>query len=334
MATDWASTLSEAQFCLRQIIESISRFEDVVVLLNDKDEAFLMNNFSNPWRIHPIICATNDTWTRDFGPLFIEQHHQFTGLDFKFNGWGLKFAADSDNLITSRLFDQHIFTVDTIYENHLNFVLEGGSIESDGKGTILTTSECLMSPNRNGGSNKFEIEKEIKDSFGAQKVLWLDHGYLASDDTDGHIDTLARFCNSETIAYIKCIDPADEHFDTLQKMENQLRRFSTTEGKPYNLIALPMADPVFEGNQRLPATYANFLIINGAVLVPFYNSPKDQLAKETLASVFPGREVIGIDCRPLIKQNGSLHCVTMQLPKGVLNKNRTNHAKNRPHTTK
>lgn len=316
--TDWAPMLDETRNCFRDIIETIARFEKVIVLLDNKDDGFPIDDFSNKECIHPVVCPTNDTWARDFGPLFINEDSQYTGLDFKFNGWGLKFPADRDNLITSRLFGQGIFKHEVQRENKLNFVLEGGSIESDGKGTILTTTECLMSPNRNGAFSRQEVENELKSLLGANRVLWINHGFLSGDDTDSHVDTLARFCDPETIVYVKCNNPEDEHFEALKKMEEQLQHFKTGEGKPYKLIPLPMADPVFDDNHRLPATYANFLIINGAVLVPSYNSPKDIEVKKILESVFPGRQVIGIDCRALIKQHGSLHCVTMQLPKGTL----------------
>jgi agmatine/peptidylarginine deiminase len=191
--------------------------------------------------------------------------------------------------------------------------LEGGSIESDGKGTLLTTSECLLSANRNNTS-KIDIEQELKTQFGLKQILWLNHGYLAGDDTDSHVDTLARFCNENTIAYVKCLDSDDEHFDALRKMENELKNFRDLNGNPYNLIPLPMADVIIENQERLPATYANFLIINGAVLLPTYQSHKDKIAKEQLQKAFPERRIIGIDCTALIKQHGSLHCVTMQYP--------------------
>jgi len=204
------------------------------------------------------------------------------------------------------------------YKDHNNFILEGGSIESDGKGTILTTSECLLSERRNTQFSKTQIEDYLKPTLGAHRILWLNHGYLSGDDTDSHIDTLARFCNENTIAYVKCTDPEDEHFEVLSKMELELKTFTTNEGAPYNLLALPMADPIFFENERLPATYANFLIINGAVLLPYYGSKKDQEAQQILQSAFPDREVIGINCTSLTKQHGSLHCVTMQYPEGVL----------------
>lgn len=317
--TDWSDMLDEVKDCFSQIIEAISRFQDVLLLVNDEQELNeIAAKFNN--RVHLIIASTNDTWARDFGPIFIFEDKKPVLLDFKFNGWGLKFGAHKDNLISSNLFKQTVFTRETIYANRLNFVLEGGSIESDGLGTLLTTTECLLSPNRNGEWNRHQIESYLKEILGLKRVLWINNGFLTGDDTDSHIDTLVRFCDAETIAYVKCIDEMDEHFDALKRMETELKQLVTSAGKPYKLVPLPMAEPVYFNDDRLPATYANFLIINDAVLVPKYNSVLDTKALTQLATVFPNREIIGIDCSALIKQHGSLHCVTMQLPQGVLNK--------------
>ena len=198
-------------------------------------------------------------------------------------------------------------------------MLEGGSIESDGCGTLLVTSECLLSENRNSTLSKEQIESRLKHDFCVERVLWLDHGYLSGDDTDSHIDTLARLCPNDTITYVRCTDKDDEHFEELNKMEEQLKQFKTSDGNPYRLLALPMADEIVFDGERLPATYANFLIINKAVLYPTYNQPdNDEKAKEVLQQAFPEYEIVSIDCTPLIKQHGSLHCCTMQFPKGVL----------------
>jgi agmatine/peptidylarginine deiminase len=201
-------------------------------------------------------------------------------------------------------------------------VLEGGSLESDGKGTILTTSECLLSKNRNEHLSKVQIEQHLKENFGAERILWLNHGYLAGDDTDSHIDTLARFCDDKTIVYVGCEDQEDEHFEALRQMKKELQQFRDFEGNPYKLIEVPLPDACFDtdGN-RLPATYANFTIINGAVLVPVYGVSQDKTAMEILQGCFPDRKVIGVNCRILIEQHGSLHCVTMQYHEQVkLNK--------------
>lgn len=227
----------------------------------------------------------------------------------------MKFASNLDNQINSRLHKAGVMEGE--YVDYLDFVLEGGSIESDGAGTLLTTSHCLLAPNRNARhTTKESLEQKFCECFGTRQVLWLDHGYLAGDDTDSHVDTLARLCPDDTIAYVQCTDKTDEHYTELHLMEEQLKTFRTLDGRPYRLVPLPMTDAVVEDGERLPATYANFLIMNGAVLYPTYNqSGKDTLAGKQLQSIFPDREVVGIDCRALIRQHGSLHCVTMQYPK-------------------
>lgn len=264
-----------------------------------------------------LQCATNDTWARDHGAITMIDTGTPSLLDFAFNGWGLKYASELDNQITRQAVETG--ALNGQYVNRLDFILEGGSIESDGMGTLLTTSECLLSSNRNERLNQVEIEDYLKSVFHLQQVLWLDHGYLAGDDTDSHIDTLARFCSTDTIAYVKCEDKEDEHYGALHAMEEQLKTFRTLAGAPYRLLALPMADKIEEDGERLPATYANFLILNDAILYPTYNQPQnDKKAGEVLQQAFPGRQIVGIDCRALIKQHGSLHCVTMQYPTGVI----------------
>ena len=264
-----------------------------------------------------LECATNDTWARDHGAITMIDTGTPSLLDFTFNGWGLKFASELDNQITKQAVEAGALKGQ--YIDRLDFVLEGGSIESDGMGTLLTTSECLLSPQRNGRLNQVEIEEYLKSTFHLQKVLWLDHGYLAGDDTDSHIDTLVRFCSTDTIAYVKCDDKEDEHYEALLAMEEQLKTFCTLAGEPYRLLALPMADKIEEDGERLPATYANFLIMNEVILYPTYHQPaNDQKAREVLQQAFPDYQIIGIDCRALIKQHGSLHCVTMQYPLGVI----------------
>src|SRR5690606_23324547 len=219
-----------------------------------------------------------DTWARDHGPITLFRDGSPVVADFGFNGWGLKFAADRDNLINGQLFSKGIFHPSATYQNRLNFILEGGSLESDGEGTLLTTSACLLAPNRNQSMTQQEIEEALKEMLGIARVLWLNHGYLAGDDTDSHVDTLARFCDPRTIAYVKCDDVSDEHYEALSAMEQELRDFVTVTGEPYRLVPLPMADAVYSEGERLPATYANFLILNNAVLIPFYGTGKDEMA--------------------------------------------------------
>ena len=316
--TDWAYILDEVEHCFIEIAKEIAKRELLLIVTPNPEEVNQkIANIVNMENVRFFECDTNDTWARDHGAITMIQEEKPLLLDFTFNGWGLKFASNFDNLITRNLVNAK--AIHGEYANCLSFVLEGGSIESDGKGTLLTTSECLLSPNRNGQMNKADIELYLRSIFHVQQVLWLDHGYLAGDDTDSHIDTLARLCPNDTIAYVECNNKDDEHYDALLAMKNQLAEFRTLDGRPYRLLALPMADKIIFDDERLPATYANFLIINGAVLYPTYQQPEnDKKAAEVLKQAFPDYEIVGIDCFALIKQHGSLHCVTMQFPNGVI----------------
>jgi len=311
--------LDEVLDCFSNIVREASKFGNLIIVAPDIQEAKKNLEIRIKHLSENITIAqakSNDTWARDFGPITLlsdEVPSPFL-LDYKFNGWGLKFASDKDNLITRELYGSGVLHGNLI--NKLSFVLEGGSIESDGNGTILTTSNCLLSPNRNGGLSKKEIEHQLLTDFNADRILWLDYGYLAGDDTDSHIDTLARFAPNDTILYVKSYIPEDEHNDALSAMERQLREFRTLDGKPYKLIGLPLPEPISDENgKRFPATYANFLIFNNAVLMPTYSQKEnDMLAEKILREAFPGHQIIPIDCRALIRQHGSLHCMTMQLP--------------------
>ncbi|MBR4712734.1 MAG: agmatine deiminase family protein [Paludibacteraceae bacterium] len=316
--TDWAYMLDEAVACFVEIAREISKRERLLIVCRDEQSVRKdLGEAMNPNILFREL-PTNDTWARDHGPITVFVDGSPYLYDFQFNGWGLKFPANYDNQITKSLFLSRVFSGKVGYMSLLYYVLEGGSIESDGAGTLMTTSQCLLSPNRNDHLTQPQVEEFLKNSFGVERVLWINHGYLAGDDTDSHVDTLARFCDVDTIAYVQCDDKTDEHYAALKLMERELKSFKTLEGNPYRLIPLPMADARYEGEQRLPATYANFLIVNGAVLVPTYRSPKDELALSALREAFPDREVVGVDCSALIHQHGSLHCVTMQLPYYVL----------------
>ena len=317
--TDWAPMLDEVERCFMDIAREVARRERLLIVHPRPEEIKeKLTQAGVPMdNIRFQACDTNDTWARDHGAITMLDTDGPSLLDFTFNGWGLKFAADKDNRITRRLVEAGCLK--GTYVNRLGFVLEGGSIESDGMGTLLTTSQCLLSPNRNGQMNRVEIEEYLRRTFHLQRVLWLDHGYLKGDDTDSHVDTLARFCDPETIAYVQCCDPDDEHHAELSLMEEELKALRTADGKPYRLLPLPMPAPIVHEGERLPATYANFLILNDAVLYPTYAQPEtDAQAADVLREAFPGRDIVGIDCRPLIKQHGSLHCVTMQYPAEVM----------------
>ena len=313
--TDWhnadnPSELEESLSPFIRIAQAIAYGEAVYIICKDKEK--ISNMFCSTRNMTFIEIPTNDTWIRDYGYISLREDDEVKLLDFTFDGWGGKFEAALDNAVNKTLYTKGYLGITPLEQ--VNFVLEGGSIESDGKGTILTTSECLCNPNRNSGLSKKEIEEKLHTHLGAQRVLWLDHGYLAGDDTDSHIDTLARFVNQTTIMYIKCDDTEDEHYPALLKMEAQLQGFTTTEGKPYTLIPLPMCEAKYnDTGERLPATYANFLITNDALIYPTYNDKNDARVGELFKEVFPDKEIIPINCLKLIEQGGSLHCSTMQV---------------------
>ena len=292
--TDWAPMLEEITKTYNEMASAISSREELLI----------------------VGEPNNDTWARDHGFItLVDDEGHARLLDYCFNGWGEKFEADLDNTINRRIYDEG--KVKGEYVDCLDFVLEGGSIESDGEGTIFTTSCCLLAPHRNQPMTKAEIEARLKHDLCAERVLWIDYGHLTGDDTDGHIDTLVRIAPNYTLLYIGCDDETDEQYDDLKKMEQQLKTFRTLKGEPYKLVKLPSPRAIYdEDGERLPATYANFLIMNGAVLVPIYNQPDlDAEAMRLIGEVFPDREIVGIDCRSVIKQHGSLHCCTMQYPR-------------------
>lgn len=315
--TDWADNLDETLQCYCSIAREISRRERLVIVTRCADYVTRALPEYESLGITIVEAELNDTWARDHSFITVIDNGAPVLLDFQFNGWGLKFASDRDNQINRSLYAKLLANGGSRYENRLSTVLEGGSIESDGRGTLLTTSECLLSPNRNGAWDRERIEAELKSAFGAERVLWLHNGYLAGDDTDSHIDTLARFAPSGTIMYVRCTDEADEHYAALSLMERELQALTDADGRPYRLVPLPMCSPVSDNGERLPATYANFLYVNGAVLVPTYGLPEDEAALDVFRRTFPDRDIVGINCRALIRQHGSLHCVTMQYPEEV-----------------
>lgn len=319
--TDWHDILEQAQDQYKRLARAITG-EGINVLLLCKDiaEASLIMADCNQNLIRYVKMDYNDTWTRDYGMISVVRNGRLRALDFGFNAWGLKFAADKDNLVNLRLEQSGLLT-DGTYRNERDFVLEGGSIEADGNGTILTTTRCLTSSNRNGGKNKREIAGILQNRLGADHVLWLDHGALEGDDTDSHIDTLARLAPCDTIVFTGTRNFDEPLFEPLLAMRAQLTMLRTAEGNPYNLVELPLPNAVTDpdGN-RLPATYANYLVANGVIFMPTYaQRDKDELAMRTIRIAYPEHRVIGVDCRTLLRQHGSLHCATMQIPKGILN---------------
>jgi agmatine deiminase len=320
--SDWRDNLGNAEGVYRDLVARIAQYETVLLLYRNDEHFRRINTILrganvDSSRIRWQAVVTNDTWARDFGPITVSDSGRPVLLDFTFNGWGGKYAAGEDNRATVRLHANGCFGTTPIRK--IDFVLEGGSIDSDGQGSLLTTRQCLLTPTRNPDFTEQDIEALFKAYLGVDRVLWLDHGELRGDDTDSHIDMLARFCSPGIIAYSSCDDPEDEHYTPLQAMQAELQQLRQRNGARYQLIALPIPAAKYAGDgRRLPASYANFLIINGAVLLPVYDDPADAIAITRLQECFPDREVIAINCLPLIRQSGSLHCVTMQLPEGVI----------------
>ncbi len=316
--SDWIDYWNDVVPCYINIIKVISSYQKLWIVCDDEAElrSYLADiDLSN---ITIIEIPINDTWARDHAAITVQQGNDFLIYDFMFNGWGLKFAADKDNLITKQLWQKGMYHAKSFVTPDL--VLEGGSIESDGIGTVLTTTNCMLSPNRNPHFSQQQIEEKLINLFGLKRVLWLEHGHLLGDDTDAHIDTVARFCDENTIAYVQCTDTNEVHYQDLLKMEDELKVIKTLDNQPYKLIPLPMVEAIYapDDNRRLPATYANFLILNDVVLMPTYQVAQDDVAIEQLQKAFPNKKVVGIDCKALILQHGSLHCISMQYPKGSL----------------
>ena len=301
--TDWAPMLADITAVYEKMAHEISKREALIIVAPKTLTPDL-----SPLTPHLLPFTSNDTWARDHGFITVEESDGTKVLlDFQFNGWGQKFAAELDNQINRHLYEQEL--VEGRYESHLDFVLEGGSIESDGRGTVFTTRCCLMAPHRNQPLTQQQIDDRLKQYLGAERVVWLEHGSLIGDDTDGHIDTLVRICPDDTILYTG----GDEDHPDLDAMERELQTLRTLDGQPYRLLKLPLPRPIYDDGDRLPATYANYLVVNGAVLVPTYNQPDlDAEAMRVVGQAYPDREIVGIDCRPVIRQHGSLHCCTMQ----------------------
>lgn len=316
---DFSNNLESVEQSYSVIADTITQYQRLIIVCRDDiHQQHIKTLITRHDDIDFIHATVNDIWVRDTVFLSVEKDGGITHLNFLFNGWGEKYQHQNDNDLNHKLLNAKPFKGKA--HKDIDFILEGGSVESDGIETILTTKQCLLNPNRNKGLTQQEIEQQLLVNLGAKRVLWLDQENLSGDDTDAHIDTLARFCSANTIAYTSCKDPDDLHYTSLKYMERQLQEFRNPVGEPYHLVALPLPKPIFdEEDQQLPANYANFLIINHAVLVPTYSDPMDDIALKRLGECFPQHEIIAIPCRPLVHQYGSLHCMTMQFPAGPEN---------------
>lgn len=319
---DFAPWLDAVESTYAAIAIAIARRQRLLLACGGEEEehrirALLLRTDSDTGTWSGNLAVTfipyDDVWVRDTAPLSVATGSRIELLDFRFNAWGNKYDCRNDANFAARLHATGLLGDAPLHA--IDMVLEGGSIESDGRGTLLTTRRCLLNPNRNPTLDRDRIEAALHRHLGAERILWLEHGHAEGDDTDAHIDTLARFCAPDTIAYTSCASSDDPLWREFAAMADELAQFRQTDGTPYHLVPLPMPEPVYAADgRRLPATYANFLIINGAVLVPVYGDPADAIALERLSACFPGRELLAIDCRPLIQQFGSLHCMSMQFP--------------------
>ena len=308
------TNLPDVESAYRFIAETISHYQRLfIVCRDDAHESHIRDLLTSNPNIHFIHAKVNDIWVRDTAFLTVEENGKPVLLNLRFNGWGNKYPHADDNALNHRLLATPYFR--DLQSCDIDFILEGGSIESDGRDTIMTTRQCLLNPNRNKELSQFEIERQLGLNFGATRVIWIDQPNLPGDDTDAHIDTLARFCSVDTIAYTASSDTSNPQHASLQNMETQLQSLRTRSNKPYRLVPLPLPKAIFdEEGRQLPANYSNFLIINQAVMVPVYDDPMDNVALERLAGCFPDRRIIPTPCRPLVHQYGSLHCMTMQFP--------------------
>lgn len=316
-STDWQPWLDAIQQDYVELAAAISREVPPLILCQDESHRdLILQQLGNRCNHAPqlVIAPYNDTWCRDYGPITVGAGGKVKLLDFCFNGWGDKYDANLDNQINRALASRWNAELVT-----LDFELEGGSIETDGQGTLLTTTHCLLDSNRNNDFSDACIEAYVLEKLGLQRCLWLRRGALFGDDTDSHIDNLARFTSTDTIVYAICREPDDPHTEHLQAMEAELQAFRQPNGEPYKLHGIPIPAPQFDENgKRLPGSYINFLIVNGSVIVPVFGCPQDQVALATLQQCFPGKHVLPVPGGNLIKQYGGPHCATMQLPKGTV----------------
>ncbi len=295
--SDWNYCLEEIRQTYVTLVSKTSFFQHSLIICDDIKEA--KSYFKNINNIDFIELKTDDTWIRDFGVIQVFDDENLINLDFTFNGWGNKYEALHDNSLNQKLFKNSLKKID--------FILEGGSIDTNGDGVLLTTSKCLLNKNRNTNLTKDEIETKLKTYLGIKKILWLDGGFLAGDDTDFHIDMVARFMDKKTIGYLSCKDRSDIHYQEFKKIENQLQNFE------FDLLPIPMSDAIYYKNKRLASSYVNFTFINDAILLPIYNTKQDKEVIKLFEDFYPNRQIIPIDSTILIRENGSIHCATKNI---------------------
>ncbi len=308
--SDWLTTINAIYEIYITLATQLALTQKVIIIAYNQAHADeikkeLQRAKANIQHIDFICIPTNDTWVRDYGPISCMTDNQINLLNFNFNGYGNKYSHELDNRVNASLSNKNIFNNVT----DIDLVLEGGSIETDGKGTLLTTTTCLLSHARNKLS-KQEMEIKLKEYFGVDQIIWLDNCHLTGDDTDGHIDNFVRFINPKTILYLSSDNKDDPHFDSLQALKKEL---TMQLGTKYNLIPIPLPDPILQNNQPCPASYLNFLITNHSILVPTFNDRQDNDILGTIAEHCVTKTIIPIDSQMLVFEGGAVHCSTMQI---------------------
>ncbi len=319
--SDWPGKFFPIPYVYGEIVRHLSRVERVHILVADADMlqqacTILAMSGANRDAVHYFEIATDRSWTRDFCPLFVvNSNHDRLMLNWRFNGWAKYPNFQNDNAVTEKLAEPLGIPMQTPMHQGSPIVLEGGSIDVNGAGSLLTTEECLLSnvQARNPGLSKADLEQIFADYLGVSHTLWLRNG-IAGDDTHGHVDDLARFTDANTIVIASEADQSDANFEPLRENFALLQEMRDANGQPYRIRTLPMPEPVVFDGQRLPASYANFYVANGLVLVPTFNDRNDRIALNTIAELFPTRKVVGIAATDLVLGLGTLHCMTQQQP--------------------
>lgn len=314
----WPSKFEKIPPVFAQVVKHLIPGEEVHINVADREmrkeaRETLLRYDALSDRVHLHLIPTNDAWCRDHGPIFLiregNERRELAAVNWRFNSWGEKYPPyDLDDLVPRRIAETlgiHCFEPDV--------VMEGGSLDINGLGTLLTTESCLLNPNRNPRLGKNEIEQYLMDYLGITNVLWLSTG-ISGDDTDGHIDDLARFVDPKTVVTVVENDPEDEDYRPLMENLRRLERMADQDGNPLTIVKLPTPPPIYHEGTRLPCSYANFYIGNEVILLPTYNCTADEVARETLQNLFPSRPVIGLDCTDLAWGLGALHCITQQQP--------------------
>jgi agmatine deiminase len=324
--TDWPGKFAPIPWVYGDIVQRLSRVERVRILVQGAQaekaaRRVVRETGANLDAVDFFRIPTNRSWIRDYGPIFVQNaggrstKDAISITDWHFNAWAKYSNWQKDDAVPARLARKLNFrAIEPAYRGR-RIVLEGGSIDVNGCGTMLTTEECLLSPvqSRNPGLSREDLEKMFLDYLGVSRVLWLRNG-ITGDDTHGHVDDLARFINPTTVAVAVESNKSDVNYEPLRENLALLRAMKDQDGRPLRVVTLPMPQPIFFDGQRLPASYANFYIANRLVLVPTFNDPRDRIALSTLAKLFPGREILGIHCLDLVLGQGTLHCMTQQQP--------------------